>query len=147
VAKLHDILAAEDCQPQRRGSELAHFCRFDSPAWLLVGQGRVVKYLMHRPQGAASQYMLEHPPSLPYYAELDDVRGETTAPIARDTADTAPGSTSGNPLMEADPVDIVMAVNVDNDPLTGLTPNDQSTSPILPTSWGSSPSLEPSALP
>jgi hypothetical protein len=37
---------------------------------------------------------------LPYYAELDNVRGEATAPIARDTADTAPGSTSSNPLME-----------------------------------------------
>jgi hypothetical protein len=47
VAKLHDILAAEDCRPQRRGGELAHFRGFDSPAWLLVGQGRVVEYLTH----------------------------------------------------------------------------------------------------
>jgi hypothetical protein len=69
------------------------------------------------------------------------------APIAGDTSDTAPGSTSGNPLMEADPIDVVMAVNADNDPLTGLPPDDQGTSPILPTPRGSSPSLEPSALP
>jgi hypothetical protein len=52
VAKLHNILPAEDCRPQRRGSELAHFRGFDSLAWLLVGQGRVVD-----PK---------------YYAELDD---------------------------------------------------------------------------
>jgi hypothetical protein len=118
VAKLHNILTAEDHRPHQRDNELAHFRGFDSPAWLLVGQSGVVEYLMHWPQDAASQYMLEHPPSLPYYAKLDDARRETSVTITRDTADMAADSTSSNPLVETNPVDVVMTANVDNDPLT-----------------------------
>lgn len=42
-----------------------------SHSWLLIGQNGTVEYLTHWPKASASQYMVDHPIPLLYYAELD----------------------------------------------------------------------------
>jgi hypothetical protein len=84
---------------------------------------------------------------LPYYAELDDARRETMVTISGDTANTAVGPNSGNPPLETDPVDVVMTINTDNDPLAGASPDDPDTALVPPIAETGSLTNEPSVLP
>jgi hypothetical protein len=82
----------------------------------------VVEYLTYRPQGAASQYAHEHPPNLPYFAELDNVaRGSTTAlPGEPPVATTV--LASGNPLVSDETHEVIMTANVDTELLVEVLP-------------------------
>jgi hypothetical protein len=118
VQTLHDIMDQEDHRAQQRVSRDAPIRArgFEAPGWLLVGQSGVVEYLTHRPQGTASQYTVDHPVALPYFAELDTAVG-VNAPVNPDATMAPP---SGNPLAGLATTDVDMAANADTDPLSGL---------------------------
>lgn len=107
VQTLHDIMDQEDLRNARRDPRDVpeHVRGLESPAWLLAGQTGVVEYLTGRPQGVATQYTLDHPVTLPYYAELDSASALTTA--------TAAAPVGGNPPMGPATMDVDVAVNAD----------------------------------
>jgi hypothetical protein len=96
--------------------------RFNLPGWLLVGQFGIVEYLTNRPQAVATQYTVDHPIALPYYAKLDNASGVLATGLPPSTA--APYS--GNPLLGSAPIDVDMTANADT-----VLSSDVQTSPGL----------------
>jgi hypothetical protein len=107
VQGLHDIMNQEDLRYMRRTTrDAAEAPRgLASPAWLLAGQTGVVEYLLHRPQGTATQYALTHPFIPPRFAELDNAGAPT--------ADTPMAPTGGNPPEGPATMDVDVAANAD----------------------------------
>jgi hypothetical protein len=108
VQELHDIMAAEEDQTVRHPVQGPSY-----HPWLIISQNGAVEYLTHRSQASASQYVADHPVSLPYYAELE----ATSSTVA--TTATAPSD--GNPSVEPATMDVDTAVNTDSAHPSGAT--------------------------